>query len=64
MAITKYMINKIVSSVLDTCNVNLGGMKKKFQMKALSAAANKTGKISKVIANKDTVNNKINATTL
>ena len=33
-------------------------------MKALSAAANKTGKISNVTANNETVNNKINATTL
>jgi hypothetical protein len=44
--------------------VNLGGIKKKFHMKALSAAANKTGKISNVTANNETVNNKINATTL
>jgi hypothetical protein len=44
--------------------VNLGGIKKKFHIKALSAAANKTGKISNVIANNETVNNRINATTL
>jgi hypothetical protein len=39
-------------------------MKKKFQIKALSAADSKTGKMSNVIANNETVNNKINATTL
>ena len=57
-------MNKIVSSVDDTCSVNLGGMKKKFQIKALRAAASKTGKISKVIASNETANNRINATTL
>jgi hypothetical protein len=50
--------------VLETWIVNLGGIKKKFHIKALSAAASKTGRISSVIANSETVNNKINATTL
>ena len=54
----------MVSSVVDTCKVNRGGIKKKFQVKALSAAANRTGKISKVMASNETVNNKISATTL
>jgi hypothetical protein len=44
--------------------VNLGGIKKKFHINALSAAASKTGSISNVIASNETVNNKINATTL
>jgi hypothetical protein len=44
--------------------VKRGGIKKKFQMKALSAAESKTGKISNVIASKDTVTNKTNAATL
>jgi hypothetical protein len=36
--------------------VNRGGIKKKFQMKALKTAAINTGKISKVIAISDTAN--------
>ena len=39
-------------------------MKKKSQIRALRAADNNTGKMSKVIASKDTVSKRINATTL
>jgi len=39
-------------------------MKKKLQMNALSAADNKTGRISKVIARSETIKSKMNATTL
>ena len=39
-------------------------MKKKFQIKALNTAANKTGIISKTIAKSETATNKSNATTL
>jgi hypothetical protein len=39
-------------------------MKKKFQIKALKIAAINTGKISNIIASRDTVTIRINATTL
>jgi hypothetical protein len=60
----KYINNIKESSVEPTLNVNRGGMKKKFQINALNKAARRTGKISKNIAIRETVTNKINATTL
>lgn len=39
-------------------------MKKKSQIKALKTAATNTGKMSNVMASKETVNNKMKATTL
>ena len=44
--------------------VNRGGIKNTSQIKALNTAETKTGKISNVIASKETVSNRINATTL
>src|SRR5687767_15541446 len=43
---------------------NLGGIKKKSQIKALSAAEISTGKMSKMIASSETASKRINATTL
>src|SRR5688500_10081489 len=60
----KYMTNKIKSSVAPTCSVKRGGIKKKFQMNALSRADSNTGRISKEIAIKETVTSNISATTL
>src|SRR5258706_14553422 len=64
MAITKYITNKILSSVVLTWIVKRGGIKKTSQIIALSVAASRTGKISKLIANKETVTNRIKAATL
>src|SRR6185369_11107517 len=64
MAITKYITNKMLSSVVLTWIVKRGGIKKISQINALNVAASKTGKISKLIANKETVTNKMNAATL
>ena len=41
-----------------------GGIKKKSQINALKMAATNTGKISNVMASKETVNSKMKATTL
>ena len=40
----------------------MGGMNKKFQIKALNNAESNTGKMSNRIALTETANNKINAT--
>src|ERR1035437_7233600 len=64
IAITKYIKNIKISSVLPIVKVNFGGIKKKFQINALKNAARSTGKISKNIATNETVTSKINATTL
>ena len=58
------MIKRIVSSAVSTCKVKRGGIKNTSQINALKAAEIKTGRISNVIASKETVSNKINATTL
>jgi hypothetical protein len=64
MAIKKYITSRMVSSVVLTCRVNRGGIKKTSQINALRKAESKTGKISNVMANKETVSSNINATTL
>jgi hypothetical protein len=56
------MRNIRISSLLPMWNVKRGGIKKKFQIKALNIDAVSTGKISKNIAIKDTVTSNINAT--
>ena len=63
-AIRKYMSNNSESSVESIWAVNCGGIKKKPQIKALIAADNITGKISKNIAIIETVTSRINATIL
>ena len=63
-AIVKYISNIKTSSGSETYNVNFGGIKKKSQISALSKATKRTGKISKNIATTETVNKRINATTL
>jgi hypothetical protein len=57
------MIKRIVSSAVLMCRVNRGGIKNTSQIKALSAAEIKTGRISNIIANKETVSKSIKATT-
>jgi hypothetical protein len=44
--------------------VSVGGMKKKFQIKALTKADSKTGKISKRMALSDTATKRMSATAL
>jgi hypothetical protein len=44
--------------------VNRGGIKKKFQIKALRVAERRTGSMSNKTASSETVTNKSNATTL
>lgn len=46
------------------CSVKRGGIKKKFQIKALNIAAVSTGNNSRKIAQIETVTSKISATTL
>src|SRR5437870_2394140 len=58
------MIKKMTSSVALTWIVNRGGMKKKFQIKALNTAETITGQISNNTAFNDTANKRINATPL
>ena len=58
------MISKKKSSGVCTCNVNRGGIKKKFQMKALSNAATRMGKTSKKRASKESETSSRKATTL
>ena len=49
------------SSALSIWKVKMGGIKKKFQINALNAAANKTGKISKREAKIETTISRIKA---
>lgn len=58
------MIKKKRSSLALTWKVNLGGIKKKFHIKALSTAEINTGNTSKNNARIDSVTNNKNATTL
>jgi predicted nucleic acid-binding Zn finger protein len=60
----KYMINKNASSGFPTCSVNLGGMKNISHIRALNAAEINTGKMSNIMASKETVRRRINAGTL
>jgi hypothetical protein len=46
------------------CKVSVGGMKKKFQINALSKAESMTGKISNSMAFGETTTNKIRAIAL
>lgn len=46
------------------CQVKIGGIKKKFQIKALSNADSITGRMSKSMALTETTNSKIRATAL
>jgi hypothetical protein len=59
----KYIMRRILSSVVSTWIANLGGIKKKSQIRALNAAEISTGKMSKITASIDTASNSIKATT-
>jgi len=58
----KNMQNIKTSSVFSICIVNLGGMKKKFQIKALSEDASNIGPIPIATARMDTTKRRINDT--
>jgi len=63
MATTKYIRNISTFSGVLICKVSVGGIKKKFHIRALRMAATRTGNISKSMAETETTSKRIKATT-